>query len=661
MTAPASFKTGSLSFIEVLATSIALIGPSMTPVLIAPYMYANAGNGTWLAYVFGGVMLIFVALNINQFARRSTGAGSMYEYAAENLGPALGALSGWALLWAYVFVAAAVLGAMALFVSLLLARAGVQPNATLYVVIAIAIAAVCWQAAYRGVQVSAILMLVLEAISVGIILTLVGIVLFRHGPSIDTTQLTIKGGFPSWGLAIMTAVFSFVGFESATAFGAEASRPLVTIPRAVIGSVVLASLFFILTTYAEIVGLQHSAKPLDQLDSPLGVIAAILNAGYLQVPILIGALCSAFSVCLACVTTAGRIAYAMARNGVLPEILGKIEPKHDTPHVAVTIATVVAVAIAVPSLAAGVLPVDVFNNCGTLSSFGFIIIYLLISIAAGIYVKRIGAMKVKDFAISAIAVVLLVLPAIWLVLSNPAAPQKWFPIYFVAFLLSGLGMVCMERVSTAARVADLLRERISAGEIEPGARIVELDIARELSVSRSPIREALLKLSEEGLVKILPYRGAIVAALRRDHIKELLEFRLALERFALERLVAGRDRHALDMLKEHVGAIADAVAARDFRGAVNADLETHRAIVRLAGNQLLAQSYDGLLTRIRLYIRITSERYERVEDLADEHVALLDAVERGDATLAQHILDAHILHGFEEALRAVPDEATETA
>jgi amino acid transporter len=129
----------------------------------------------------------------------------------------------------------------------------------------------------------------------------------------------------------------------------------------------------------------------------------------------------------------------MARNGVLPESLGKIEPKHDTPHIAVTIATIVAVAIAVPSLAVGVLPVDVFNNCGTLSSFGFIIIYLLISIAAGIYVKRIGAMKVKDFAISAIAVVLLVLPAIWLVLSNPAAPQKWFPIYFVAFLLLGWG------------------------------------------------------------------------------------------------------------------------------------------------------------------------------------------------------------------------------
>ena len=102
-------KAGSLNFIEVLATSIALIGPSMTPILIAPYMYALAGNGTWLAYVFGGTMLIFVALCVNGFARRSSAAGSMYGYVADHLGPAAGAIGGWTLLWAYGFVAAAVL------------------------------------------------------------------------------------------------------------------------------------------------------------------------------------------------------------------------------------------------------------------------------------------------------------------------------------------------------------------------------------------------------------------------------------------------------------------------------------------------------------------------------------------------------------------------
>src|SRR6185437_4007626 len=103
-----------------------LIGPSMTPILIAPYMFANAGNGTWLAYAFGGTMLAFVALNINQFTRRSSAAGSMYGYVSDNLGPAAGAIAGWSLLWAYGFVAAAVLGAMALFVNVLLGYAGLQ-------------------------------------------------------------------------------------------------------------------------------------------------------------------------------------------------------------------------------------------------------------------------------------------------------------------------------------------------------------------------------------------------------------------------------------------------------------------------------------------------------------------------------------------------------
>ncbi len=425
----------------------------MTPILIAPYMYANAGNGTWLAYLFGGGMLIVVALNLNQFARRFTSAGSMYDYAAENLGPTLGALAGWSLLWAYVFVAAAVVGAMSLFVSLLLHDAGLlpAPGATSYVAIAIVLGIICWQAAYRGVQVSAIVMLVLEAISVLIILVLVGIVLLRHGASLDSNQLTVRGGVPNWGLALMTAVFSLVGFESATAFGAEAKRPLVAIPRAVIASVVFASAFFMIATYAEIVGLAHAPKPLDQQTFPLGTLVGLYNVGYLRVPIAIGALFSAFSVCLACITTAGRIAYAVAKTGLFPPALARIEPKHGTPHVAVTVVTVVVMIVAASSLAFGVLPIDVFNNCGTLSAFGFVVIYALISVAAFLYVKRIGALRWSDVAISALAVLLLAVPAVSLIYSTPAPPQRWFAYYFVAFL--AVGWVWFSRARFSGRAA----------------------------------------------------------------------------------------------------------------------------------------------------------------------------------------------------------------
>jgi amino acid transporter len=440
-----SLKAGSLSFIEVLATSIALIGPSMTPILIAPYMYALAGNGTWLAYVFGGTMLIFVALCVNQFARRSSGAGSIYQYVAEHLGPLAGATGGWTLLWAYGFVATAVLGAMALFVERLFSGVGLHPPVLLIVVV---LAAIAWLAAYRGVQVSAIVMLVLEAISVGIICLLVAIVLHAHGPSLDAKQLHVAGGFPGGvGLAIAFAVFSYVGFESATAFGAEAKRPLVTIPRAVIGSVIFASAFFVLATYAEIVGLSRAAAPLDKEQFPLQTLVDIYGLGYLAVPITIGAVFSAFSVCLACVTTAGRIAYAMAVARLLPPVFARIEPKHDTPHVAVTVVTATALAVALFALGFGVAPIDVFNNCGTLSSFGFILIYMLIAIGAAVYCKQLGVLTPVDLAISIVAVLLLLLTAVTLFYPVPAPPQRWFVYYFLAFIASGLVWFRLRRAS----------------------------------------------------------------------------------------------------------------------------------------------------------------------------------------------------------------------
>jgi amino acid transporter len=431
----ASLREGSLSFIEVLATSIALIGPSMTPILIAPYMYALAGNGTWLAYVFGGTMLTFVALCINQFARRSSAAGSMYGYVADHLGRTIGGIAGWTLLWAYGFVAAAVLGAMALFVGLLLQGTVFHVPAIAIVVV---LAAVSWQAAYRGVQISAIVMLVLEIVSVSIICLVVGIVLHDRGPSLDGKQLHLVHAFPGGiGLAIAFAVFSFVGFESATAFGAEAKRPLVTIPRAVVGSVLFASAFFVIATYAEIVGLAHAGKPLEQQTFPLGTLVNAYGIGELRLPITVAALFSAFSVCLACITTAGRITYAMADTGLLPSAFARIEPRHGTPNIAVSVVTAITLAVAIVALAFRVAPIDVFDNCGTLSSFGFILIYMLIAVAALVYAKRLGAMRAVDTAVSLLALLFLIVPAITLFYPVPAPPQRYFGYYFLAFLAAG--------------------------------------------------------------------------------------------------------------------------------------------------------------------------------------------------------------------------------
>src|SRR6202521_6101676 len=132
-----SLRKGCLNFTEVTSVAIALISPTMTAALIVPLMYSSAGNASWLAYLFGTVMLLFVALNLNQFARRSTSAGSMYAYTVMGLGTTTGNVAGWCLIWAYLFIGTAGMTGFTIFASTLLGMAGVHvPQMALFMVCA---------------------------------------------------------------------------------------------------------------------------------------------------------------------------------------------------------------------------------------------------------------------------------------------------------------------------------------------------------------------------------------------------------------------------------------------------------------------------------------------------------------------------------------------
>ncbi len=429
-------RSNSLSFPEVLATSVGLIGLSMTPVLVAPYTFGAAGNGSWLAYLFGAVMLLFVALNLNQFAKRSSAAGSMYEYAASNLGPTSGALAGWTLIWAYAFVGASQFGAQALFWDNLAQMFGFHvPPLLVFAVLALLL----WMVAFRDIRFSTILMLTLEAISVVIISIILGIILVSHGPHLDMAQVHLQGvQFNALaGLGVATAIFSFVGFECATAFGEEARNPLVTIPRAVVGSVVIAGLFFIVALYAETLGLRGSGTTLDKLSAPLWTLADNYHVGFFKIPIAIGAIFSSFGVALACVTTCARIILAMARKDLFPSVATSIQPRFATPYVAVAVSVAVMLFIGLAMFVAGVTPINIFNYSGTLSAFGFILIYAMIAIAAPRYLRRIGDHRVVDYVIATFALIFLFVPAASLFYPPPSPPTNVFAYIFLAYMIAG--------------------------------------------------------------------------------------------------------------------------------------------------------------------------------------------------------------------------------
>lgn len=435
--AAGALRSGCLNFTELSALSVANIAPTLTAVLIMSLMYGAAGNASWLAYVFGVIMLLFVALNLNQFARRTTATGSMHTYTVMGLGQTAGGISAWCLVWAYLFDGIPGVAGFAIFADTMLRMLGLHiPYVLMFAIVVL----VVWFLAYRDVQLSSIMMLAFEGVSLTLVLIVCAGVLFKHHFALDRAQLTLKGSSLS-GIAIGVniAIFSLVGFENPTAFGEEARDPLVTIPRALVLGLTLSGVLFVIFSYTEVLGFVGYKTTLDKVDTPLNIIAELVGLRILIVPLSFGAMIGSFAAVSACVNSSARILYSMGRGGILHPVVGSAHRAFGTPYIAVTIMSVLFFIIpAVLLLIPGTQLLDIVGYGGTLTAFGFVAAYLLVSVAAPAYLKRKGLARRKDLALSAIAVLLLLVPAVGSVYPVPAWPYSTFPYIFLAYAMIGL-------------------------------------------------------------------------------------------------------------------------------------------------------------------------------------------------------------------------------
>ncbi|HSZ59018.1 MAG TPA: APC family permease [Tepidisphaeraceae bacterium] len=463
-------RPNCLNFWELLAQAIALISPTMTAALIVPLMFGTTHNLSWLAYAFGTVMLLLVSLNINQFAKRSTQAGSMYAYTSRGLGPTMGGISGWCLIWAYQSIGVAGLTGFTVFSTKLLGMCGMNTD-THPVVLAVVLFASCvalvWFFAWKDIQFSTILMLVLEGISMLFIVVLCAIVLGKHHFALDTTQFTFKdASLKDMGLGVVVAIFSLVGFECATAFGEEAKNPLKTIPRAVIASLIVTGLFFVLVTYVEVQDLRDNNPPLDQLDAPLNTMAELAHVKWMAPIVSIGAMLSFFSLALSCMNAGSRIMFAMGRHGIFHRSTAKSHAINETPHVAITIVSALLLVIPTLVLFSGhvnadkfsVAVLDIFNWAGVMGAFGFTAAYFLISFAAPAYLKHEKQLRTLDVVLCVGAVVCLLVPAVGSVYPVPPFPVNYFPYIFLAYLAIGVIWVLSFRFRVPERLEQIRME-----------------------------------------------------------------------------------------------------------------------------------------------------------------------------------------------------------
>ncbi|MBL7260330.1 GntR family transcriptional regulator [Paractinoplanes lichenicola] len=186
-----------------------------------------------------------------------------------------------------------------------------------------------------------------------------------------------------------------------------------------------------------------------------------------------------------------------------------------------------------------------------------------------------------------------------------------------------------------------VRREILSGRTEPGERLVEEQLTRQLGISRAPLREAMRLLAQQGLVEHIPRRGARVATLSADDVRELYEVRDVLERHAVAAMPVAPD---LTGLRAALEVMRKATEAGDRLELANAHRRFHTEVVALGGNRQLADLYGSVLVRIQLYMAVNMRREAeaaRAEDGVLRHERLFAAVEEGDTAAVLEALSAH--------------------
>ena len=430
-------RQGVLSPMETLAQSVSTIAPTATPVATVPLVCALAGNGTWLAYVLATSAILLVALCVSKFARYSASPGSLYSYVSTVLPPAFGAIAAWSLLLAYVATGSSVIGGFYHYGNLLLRDA--TGHGASAVLLAILVAGISIWIARRDVKISARLMLWIEAVSMSLVLIVVVLVLVQHGLHLDSQQLQLRGMSGSGlRLGLVLALFSFVGFESATTLGAEARNPLKTIPRAVIQSALLAGSVFIICAYTELLGLRSAGYDLGSSQAPMRVLAAVGGVPFLGVLIDIGALVSMFACTLACITAAARVLLLMSHTRLTHRSLCATHARNETPGRAIVATGIAAVLPAAILAARGASGLDVYGWMGSLATYGFIVTYALVSIALPRYLRNRGVCRPGDRIVPWLACFAMLLALAGNLYPVPEGPYGRLPYIYLAYLAAGL-------------------------------------------------------------------------------------------------------------------------------------------------------------------------------------------------------------------------------
>ncbi len=201
-----------------------------------------------------------------------------------------------------------------------------------------------------------------------------------------------------------------------------------------------------------------------------------------------------------------------------------------------------------------------------------------------------------------------------------------------------------------------LRQAILRGELKPGERLMEVQLAHKLGVSRTPIREAIRKLELEGLVLMIPRKGAEVAEITEKNLRDVLEVREALEMLAVQLACEKITEEQVEELKERAREFQEVIQSEDITAIAESDVKYHDVIYAATNNARLIQLLNNLREQMYRY-RVEYLKRESVRPtIAEEHDLLIVAIATGDKEKATEIMGKHICNQVDEVVKIITEK-----
>jgi len=200
----------------------------------------------------------------------------------------------------------------------------------------------------------------------------------------------------------------------------------------------------------------------------------------------------------------------------------------------------------------------------------------------------------------------------------------------------------------AEEVAHAIVDRAARGIFKPGQRLIETEVAQELGVSRLPLREALKALESQGIVHSTPHRGTRLMDVTESRFQKLMDIRMALETFALQRAIPNykANPRRLSKLDRVIRDMEKAAEREDRYRMAECDVQFHRELCLAADNEVLVQMWSGLSRQLLIAFGDPVLGNPDINQYMVEHKGLRDAIARGDLAAAEKALHHHIVVGW---------------